>query len=327
VPAHIFVLDETNYKICTTRGIVGLPKGNTPKTQHELLSRMAIIKDKDHVLFYVTEAKELRGVWKAVGEPFYEETTVWEDDTYPIRFRIDCTEYNFANSLRLNDIYDLRNSGKLWAWSLRRNNNATNAAFSIPNSEYDILFQEYLKINPFEINKAVIMKPYNVVEPNLYGQLAMQSGGKKPYEASLVSLLFRALVNGEFKDIFGNYTDYISYVPTNLGTEMDVLLFFTNPKLIHQIMSYEIIEVKADRFDSKALRQLIGYESWFIHNKVHGDMNMVRVSAVAKRYDMDVINYVKNRKIFEGKEIKLFTYDVSDNGKLMLNNVNSEKEQ
>lgn len=47
-------------------------------------------------------------------------------------------------------------------------------------------------------------------------------------------------------------------------------------------MSYDIIEVKADRFDGKALKQLIGYESWFIHKKVQGDMNMVRVSAIAK---------------------------------------------
>ena len=86
-------------------------------------------------------------------------------------------------------------------------------------------------------------------------------------------------------------------------------------------MSYDIIEVKLDRFDGKALRQLIGYESWFIHKKVQGDKNMVRVSAIAKRFDTDVIEYVEKRKQYESKEIKLLQYDVTQTGELVLNTI------
>ena len=316
MPAHVFVVDEINYDICTCKGIAGLTEGATPKIHQELLSRMAIIKSGDYVLFYVTGTKELRGVWKASGRPFFDETPVWENKTYPFRLRIESTEFSFKNSLRLNDVNDLRNHGKIWTWSLFRRN-ATNAMFSISNSEYDILFQEYLKINPFSIEESIVREPYRVIQPNLVKQLAYQRNGL-PYEASVMAMLHWSFVENEFQGIFGNYTDYISYVPTNLGTEIDVLLSFGNPKNAEQIMSYDVIEVKADRFDSKGLRQLIGYESWFIHKKVHGDMNMIRVTAIAKRFDDDVIDYVQKRKIFEGKEIKLFQYDVSDDRKLML---------
>lgn len=34
-------------------------------------------------------------------------------------------------------------------------------------------------------------------------------------------------------------------------------------------------------------------------------MNMVRVSAIAKRFDPEAIEYVQKRKRFEDKEIKL----------------------
>lgn len=40
-------------------------------------------------------------------------------------------------------------------------------------------------------------------------------------------------------DIFGNYRDFLCYVPTNLGKEMDVLLFFENPNN-HEIVSYDM---------------------------------------------------------------------------------------
>ncbi|MEN6413014.1 MAG: hypothetical protein ABFC84_09720 [Veillonellales bacterium] len=323
MPAHIFVLDEGNYAICTHRGIVGLPEAvsgskNELATNDALLSRMAIVKEGDYILFYVTGVKELRGIWKAAGKPFYDDTPVWSDKTYPFRYRLESTQYSFAKPLRLNDIFDLRNSGKIWTFALKRAS-GTNAMFSISDLEFDILLQEYLKINPFTMSKNIIMEPYPVKPANLFEKIHKMDGGHLPrYEASLMALLLGAFVKGEFQDIFGNYSDYLSYVPTNLGTEIDILLFFGNPQNKQQTMSYDIIEVKLDRFDAKALRQLIGYEAWFIHKKVQGDMNMVRVSAIAKRFDADVVDYVQKRKQFEGKEIKLFQYDIAQNGELML---------
>lgn len=316
MPAHIFVLDETNYKVCVTKGLVGLPEAmpgakNESATNDALLSRMAIVREGDNILFYITGVKELRGVWKAVGHPFYDNSHVWDDKTYPFRFRFESTEHSFKKSLQLNDIFDLRNSGKIWTFALSRAS-GTNAMFSISNLEFEVLLQEYLKINPFTIHRNIIMEPYPVKPANLLEKIHKTEQGRPRYEASLMGLLSNALVNNKFQNIFGNYTDYLCYVPTNLGTEMDILLIFGNPHDLSQAMSYEIIEVKLDRFDEKALRQLIGYESWFIHKKVHGDINMVRVSAIAARFDADVVDYVARREKYESKEIRLLQYGIDE---------------
>ena len=113
MPAHIFVLGESNLWVCIQRGLVGLPEGradskNEKAVNDTLLSRAAIIKDGDYVLFYIVGSKKLRGIWKASGEPFYDGMPVWEDKTYPFRFRLNSTEFSFDNPLRLHDIYDLR---------------------------------------------------------------------------------------------------------------------------------------------------------------------------------------------------------------------------
>jgi hypothetical protein len=108
---------------------------------------------------------------------------------------------------------------------------------------------------------------------------------------------------------------------------MDVLLMFLNPQDFTQTLSYDIIEVKLDRFDWKALRQLIGYESWFVQKRVRGDLNMVRTTAIAKRFDPEVADYVTKRGKYEGKETKLLRYTIAKNGRALLepNMISNEK--
>lgn len=88
-----------------------------------------------------------------------------------------------------------------------------------------------------------------------------------------------------------------------------------------QIVSYDIIQVKSAEFDSKALVQLIDYESCFLQKKVSGDLNMIRTTAIARNFSDDVINYVKNRKFFENKPFKLLTYHYSPNELLSLQQI------
>ena len=90
---------------------------------------------------------------------------------------------------------------------------------------------------------------------------------------------------------------------------MDIVLMYNNPNNNKIISSYDIIEVKKDTFDAKALIQLIDYESWFLQKKESGDLNMVRTTAIAKNYSPEVIEYVNKRTIFENKPIKLLTYE------------------
>lgn len=71
---HIFQINEENFQISTTKGIVGLPEPKESRSANNifdgLLSRLAVIKENDYILMYVTGKQELRGVWQADGEPF-----------------------------------------------------------------------------------------------------------------------------------------------------------------------------------------------------------------------------------------------------------------
>lgn len=308
--AHIFTVSEENYKICIDRGLVAIPEAKEG-SRHDnvmdgLLSRLYAIKENDYVLMYNIGSKKLKGVWQVEGVPFYDESPVWQDRIYPFRCKIRCSEYNFTNSLDLDDINDLRNAGRIWTWALQRAT-GTNSIFSISNSEFKILFIEFVKKNPFIFQKQFIPAPYPFHSKNLHEHLHFIDNEPK-YEFTIMALLNDAFAREQYKDIFGNYSDFLCYVPTNLGKEMDVMLMFSNPIDPSQVISYDIIEVKRSVFDLAALKQLVGYESWFLQKKVAGDLNMVRSTAIAKHFSDEVIDYVRKRQEIENKPIKLLEY-------------------
>lgn len=312
---HIFAVSEENYKVCVEKGLVALPEAKEG-TKHDnivdgLLSRLSGIKEDDYVLMYVIKSKSLRGVWQVEGHPFYEEQQVWQDRLYPFRCRIKWSEYNFQNALKLDDINDLRNIGKIWTWALERST-GTNSMFSISNGEFLILLTEFMKINPFTTQKGRILQPYPYHDFNIIDKLHFQNNGSPKYEFTIMALLNAEFAKGSYTNIFGNYSDYLCYVPTNLGKEIDFLLMYDNPLSAGQVVSNDIIEVKRDEFNEDALSQLISYESWFLQKKVSGDSNMVRTTAIAKSYADDVRRYVSQRKRIENKPIKLLQYSYDD---------------
>ena len=320
---HIFLTNEENYSICIRKGLVALPEPTNGRAQNNIfdamLSRLSMIRENDYVLMYITGTKELRGVWLADGAPFYDETPVWSDRIYPFRCRIKTSEYCFNNSLMLNDIKELLNSDKIWTWSLQRAT-GTNAMFSISNHEFEVIVNEFLKINPFTQNVWRITEPYPYHASNILENVHLENGSLK-YEHSVMTLLNHSFALGKFKSIFGNYTDYLCYIPTALDREMDNILMYDHPKIQNMVLSYDIIEVKRDKFDDKALAQLIDYESWFLQKKVSGDMKMLRTTAIAKSFSTDVIDYVAKRERYENKPIKLIQYDYDKNNGFTLNQI------
>lgn len=320
---HIFLTNEENFKICIRKGLVGIPEPNDGRNQNNtfdgMLSRLAMIRENDYILMYVIGSKELRGVWQADGTPFYDEAPVWSDRIYPFRCRIKISEYCFDKSLLLNDINDLRNNNRIWTWSLQRAT-GSNAMFSISNHEFEIIVNEFLKINPFFQNTWRIVEPYPYHTSNIIEKIHADNN-KLKYEYSVMAHLNHSFSSGRFKDIFGNYTDYLCYIPTNLGREMDILLMYKHPKNHDLILSYDIIEVKRDEFDKNALIQLIDYESWFLQKKISGDMKMLRTTAIANSFSPEVIDYVKKREMFENKPIKLVQYNYNNTEGFTLNNI------
>ena len=136
-----------------------------------------------------------------------------------------------------------------------------------------------------------------------------------------MALLSNAFSKNKFTEIFGDYSDFLSYVPTSLEKGMDFLLMYSNPVNKLEIVSYDIIELKRFEFDVKALSQLIDYESWFLQKRVSGDSNMVRSTAIGKSFSEEVIGYVSECSKIEKKPIKLLVYSY-ENGKFSLTPVN-----
>lgn len=321
---HIFLVDEKNYHICLERGIVALPETKRENQSFDaLLSRLASIKEDDYIMLYIIEpVKELHGVWKADGLPFFDEEPIWKDRVYPFRCRIKPSEFSFRNPLKLNDISDLCNTGALWTWAPKRPGGVySNSMFSMTDNEFHILIDEFIKINPFSTETWRINRPYPFHENNIISHIHFKDNGKLAYESSLMTQLILAFNNKQYREIFGNYDSFLSYIPTSLGTEMDFLLMYNRPAS-NTVLSYDIIEVKRDKFTKDGLRQLIEYESWFLQKKVAGDQKMLRVSAIAESFADDVIDYVEKRTQIEGKRIKLLQYSVSSPLFIKLSEVN-----
>ena len=182
---HIFVLNEKNYEVCIRRGIAGIPHHDKDQYNDALISRMAPINKGDSVLFYIMDAKELRGIYRVMDKPFFDTAPIWESQdpnrVYPFRVRIENSDYVFESPIKLNDVYDLKDNGLMWTFSLQRPGGASNTLFSITNDEFQHLFRLFLKLNPVMTQPSPIREPYPYHEPNLL-TLSMSIYNSKRYE-------------------------------------------------------------------------------------------------------------------------------------------------
>ncbi len=316
MPVHIFAVDEENFKICTERGLAAIPGLIKDATNDSLLSRMAIIRKGDLLLFYVVGKKELRGVYKTKEKAFFDESKVWPENDknqiYPYRVPFETSQFTFKNPIYLSDIYDLKDQGLIWTFTLHRPNGTPNALFSITKQEFDQVLKLFLKVNFFYQHPHPIPNPYPYFKPGISHKLTFDDSGKPKYEATLMSLLLDGFVDFRFTEIFGNYDDYVSYVPTSFNKEIDILLIHNNPLRKDEIIGYTIIEVKNGSFDEKALSQILRYEEWFLKKRVNGDHNMIRTVAIAKTFSKKVIDYLQKRKVYEGKSVLLLSADYNN---------------
>lgn len=293
MPVHIFLVDETNFNICRKRGIAGIFNNENAKSDEAIISHMMLLKKGDPILFYICKGKErgkeskkeLHGVWKVASEPFYDTTEIWPKSStgqvYPYRVRIEEMENAmFEVPLKLSDVHRLRDTGQIWTFSLMRNFASVNAVFSMTNQEYDAIFDEFIKLNPGGGRAHFLTEPY-LARTSPLTNFIRYKNGELQYEYSLMALIAQGLVKQSFQSVLQNYSDYSLYVPTNWGKEIDLLLLHSHPQKPSVISSYDIVEVKRDRFGEDGLEQLLNYESWFVNTRLKGDANRLRSIAIA----------------------------------------------
>jgi hypothetical protein len=252
MPIHIFLINKENYAISIRRGLAAIPSGNKPDTNDQIISRLSLVKEGDEILFYLIGRKGLRGIYRAYGRPFYDDTPIYPSNNghvYPYRVRIDNTDMVFDTPVLLSDIFDLCDIGKIWTFSLQRPGGRANAMFSISNSEFNEIRELFLKINPILGRPAPISEPYRHFKPNLMHRLHFDNQGNPQYESGLTAIFFNGLACGQLKESLGEYSDYLAYVPTSFQKEIDGLLFYSDRKSPNKAIAYGLVELKRDVFD------------------------------------------------------------------------------
>ena len=133
--------------------------------------------------------------------------------------------------------------------------------------------------------------------------------GQLHYEAVLESLLLEDFADEKHKNIFGDYDEFIHYVPTGARKEIDILLIKYDGD---EIIWYQILELKPSKFTMIELQRLIDYEKWFIETKAETPLQVHPVG-IAYDFSQEVIDFVRGREKYRERPIRLIKYSFDRN--------------
>ena len=311
--AHIFLVGEDNFEVCTKRGLYGCVMPSTEWNRAEIVAGILSIQPGDLVFFYVKN-QGVYGLWKVVAEPFFDEQKVWANSKqlFPYRFSFEPAVSYFPKPVSLNDILDLRDKGRVWTFDL--NPVQQKNQYKITLDEARELLRLLLRNNPIRQNPPSIPEPY---VPRTRGKVEVElnasQAGRVRYEGWLNAWFMRALSRGELKDSLGDYREFLNLVPTTFNKVMDIFLtHVTNVGSIDVLHKYTCLELKADRATDQDLTQILRYEDWLSRKLAAGDTEMIQSILVASRFSESAIAYVKQRQHIEEKTVRLLSYRVAE---------------
>ncbi len=309
---HIFVVSEEHFRICVDRGLCGGIQHRHKRTNSAIIAGFKGIKKGDYVFFYVKN-KGVYGLWKTVSKPFFDTSDVWgnPDQLYPYRVCIEPTVREFLTPVSLNDIYDLRDKGKIWTFDL----GARFAKSHVPitTEESKEIIRLLLRNNPISRPTNPIAHPYEPVDADIPISYDTSPEGYLKYEGYLNAWFMNAFANGKLKELIGDYSDFLNYVPTSFNTEMDIFLtHVTRIDSVDILHKFTCMELKRGVCDKAVLKQLVKYEEWLTRKRAGGDKEMVQGILVGYDFTPEVLDYVSKRKEIEGRTIRLIKYRVND---------------
>jgi hypothetical protein len=292
-------------------------------TRQKVLPELSGIRPGDRLFFYVQRTKEIMGGFQATSEPFFDQNPLFNgatriDNRFPFRLGF-CQVVNYPRPVHVNEIWAGRDSGVFWTMQQARGDVVgRHACWPLTHREGDLLEQMLMELN------VVVTEPQNVPplpknrQPLPYDMRIV--GTKYPhlnYEASLQSHLLEGMADGKWRNIFGEYDDFLPSVSTSEGKEIDILLLRHDNN--NHILWFQILELKSDRFVHDDLLQILAYEQWMTSsNQVGGNPRSVHIFAVANRYDESVMEHIKARAALKQKPIRLLTYRYTPEEGLLL---------
>jgi hypothetical protein len=314
--SYIFIVDEEGYKNCMEHGICAVPSHKENLSiQAKALADLAGIKRDDFIFFFIKKQNKIYGVYRGRGVPFEDNTKIGStiNENYPYRILFEPTDITFENPIMLSDLYDLADKELLWSWRrvVQRD------AHPFTKMETLQIIRLLYRNNPSGPVKRKISNPYEpattqqlpiVLEGNSKGKV-INKGGPESY---LMASILQHLSRGGLRDIFGNYTDYVNFVPTSYNKEIDLLLLneisIGNESVLSSV---SVVELKVDKCSLKELSQTLKYESWLARKKCSGDLAMVNSIIIAHKFDDNVIDYTSKKKELEDRAPSLVQYHVN----------------
>lgn len=312
---HILLAKLDNFKVCIERGVYGgVCSSGSPKAQQmnsEVIAGFAGIKIDDFVFFYVKNIG-LYGLWKVTCEAFYDDTPVWSDpnQSYPYRICFVPVVRQFSNPVALSDILDLRDKGKVWTFDLATFTKKSH--HPITSDEGKELIRLLLRNNPIYVPTRPIQSPYRPrTNSPLAIDLSCDKNGCLIYEGYLNAWFMRAFAQDKLKEVIGDYSDFINYVPTSFNKIMDIFLtHVTNVDGVPILHNFTCIELKTGTVTEADLNQVIMYEKWLVRKLAQGDSQMVQSILVGLHFDEKVLQYRNKRRLIEEKTVRLLKYEV-----------------
>lgn len=311
--AHIFLVGQENFEVCIRRGVYGCVLPSTEWNKAEVIAGILSVRPGDLVFFYVKN-RGVYGLWKVVGEPYFDDTQIWSDEQqmFPYRLSFEATVSDFPQPVSLSDVLDLRDKGRVWTFDL--NPVQQKNQYKITLAEARELIRLLLRNNPVRQAPSSILDLYI---PQSLGKINVEipsiKSGQIRYEGWLNAWFMRALAGGELKPLLGDYREFLNLVPTTFNKVMDIFLtHVTTVDSIDILHKYTCIELKTERAMVQDLTQILRYENWLARKLADGDVEMVQSVLVANRFADDVIDYVRNRQRIEEKTVRLISYHVTE---------------
>ncbi len=317
---RIFIVNDNTWKEHNRVGIAAI---NDPLTTHpnnrqanaqrqSAIAEISGIRPGDILLFnrMVSEKHppELIGIFEATSKPYFDPSPLFPgakyvNKTLPFRVEFKCI-HNFQNPINIDEIWALRDEGKVWTLQQSRGDAVgRHACVGITKMEAKCIERLLKANNIVEGPEIHYQKPIKKRNP-LPIEFRTDRQGQLHYEAALQALLLEDFADGRHKELFGNYDDFIANVPTGARKEIDILLLKYNGD---DILWYQILELKHYKFTMQELQKLISYEKWIIRTRARNPLQVHPV-AVASDFNDNVLDFVKRRRDYKERPIRLIKY-------------------
>lgn len=331
---RIFTVNDNTWKEHNKVGIAAIndpmithpSKKNVKAARQSAISEISSLSPGD-VLFFNRMGSnkhppELLGMFRATSKPYFDPSPLYPGASHvtknlPFRIEFECI-HNFENPINIDEIWELKDKRKIWTLQQSRGDavgkHACEGITKIEGENITKLLKANNIIEGGKINYQKNRKKIGLTKINkkpLPIDFSTDKDGQLHYEASLQTLLLKDFCKGKHKKIFGNYDDFIPFVPTGDRKELDVLLLKYNGD---DIIWYEIIEAKKHKFTMKELQKLIDYERWLTRTKAENPLQIHPV-AFAAEFNKEVRKFVKRRREYKQRPIRLVKYKLKEKNK------------